>query len=70
MRNTTIKITLEHYGRIALLSREYRTWSDRESIPGISADAVKLGYWEWVDLTLETVRNEIAASTCDKAEAL
>ncbi|KAG9089455.1 hypothetical protein FS749_001315 [Ceratobasidium sp. UAMH 11750] len=70
MRNTTIKITREHYGRIALLSREYRTWSDRESIPDISEAAMKLGYWEWVDATLETVRNEIAASARDKTEAL
>ncbi|KAG9081490.1 hypothetical protein FS749_007621 [Ceratobasidium sp. UAMH 11750] len=75
MCNTTIKITLEHYGWIALLSCEYHTWLDRESInhesiPGISEDAVKLGHWEWVDLTLETMQNEIAASTDDMAEAL
>ncbi|KAG9107833.1 hypothetical protein FRC07_008573, partial [Ceratobasidium sp. 392] len=70
MRNTPLKVTRAHYGRVAFLSREYRTWLGRASIPGIAKEAENLGYWEWVDVALETVRKQVATSPRGKVEAL
>ncbi|KDN34288.1 hypothetical protein RSAG8_12613, partial [Rhizoctonia solani AG-8 WAC10335] len=52
MRNTSIKVTREHYGRIAVLSREYSLWETR------SQSLSKAKYWEWVDKALERVREQ------------
>ncbi|EUC61580.1 hypothetical protein RSOL_400100, partial [Rhizoctonia solani AG-3 Rhs1AP] len=52
MRNTSIKVTPEHYGRIALLSREYSLWEARPQ------SLTKAKYWEWVDKALEWVREQ------------
>ncbi|KAG9088635.1 hypothetical protein FS749_002009 [Ceratobasidium sp. UAMH 11750] len=52
-RNVRIKITKEHYGRIAFLSREWRLWNSR---PLTDKKMAAMKYWEWVDKALERVR--------------
>ncbi|CUA71431.1 hypothetical protein RSOLAG22IIIB_09540 [Rhizoctonia solani] len=56
-RNTNIKVTKEHYGRVAFLSHEYRRWESRQG------ELSKIPYWDWVDAALERARKKYANQT-------
>ncbi|KAH7316369.1 hypothetical protein B0J17DRAFT_751019 [Rhizoctonia solani] len=55
-RNTTIKVTKEHYGRVAFLSREYRRWDSRDATAG--GELTTIGFWDWVDKALDQARKK------------
>ncbi|KAH7316378.1 hypothetical protein B0J17DRAFT_711213 [Rhizoctonia solani] len=54
-RNATIKVTKEHYGRVAFLSREYRRWESRNTS---DKELAGVGFWDWVDKALEQARKK------------
>ncbi|KAG8696147.1 hypothetical protein FRC09_008703 [Ceratobasidium sp. 395] len=58
-RNTSIKVTKAHYGRMAFLCRAFRSWGKRPDLQ----DNKK--YWDWVDEALAEVR--IKTKDNDKA---
>ncbi|CAE6447440.1 unnamed protein product [Rhizoctonia solani] len=54
-QNTNIKITKEHYGRVAFLSREYRRWESHDTR---QEELAKVPLWDWIDAALEHARNK------------
>ncbi|CAE6515140.1 unnamed protein product [Rhizoctonia solani] len=55
-RNTAIKVTKEHYGRVAFLSREYRRWDSRDT--SAEGGLANIGFWDWVDSALNKARKK------------
>ncbi|KAG8704734.1 hypothetical protein FRC11_009622 [Ceratobasidium sp. 423] len=54
-RNTNVKITKEHYGRVAFLSHEYRRWDSHDKT---NPELVNVPYWDWVDKALENAHKK------------
>ncbi|KDN33740.1 hypothetical protein RSAG8_13171, partial [Rhizoctonia solani AG-8 WAC10335] len=54
-RNMNIKVTKEHYGRVAFLSREYRRWESRDKT---KAGLANVHLWDWIDAALENARKK------------